>query len=276
MPQVGFHLLRRFETHDDALVLRRYVPHSRFVSLIETSALYFAPASAFSNKKEGHYTNLDDDASDRQLARWGLDARARAIAADARSTVARDNQRAIVITCWTASIDESPRMWSEYGRGPDAVALETTVGRLRRALGSAFLIVPVTYLDFSRDTIPREHSLQPFFFKQSSFAWEREVGVVTEMEESESASKLPVSHPLILDPCFSKSSSRRTPQGAIARPSRHYLVQHQSISRFANLPSASMQPNPSCTGPSAFAPGFARFRGPVIFSVSGVAGQPGK
>lgn len=182
MPQVGFHLLRHFETHDDALLLRRYVPHSRFVSLIETSALYFAPASTFSDKKEGHYTDLDDDASDRQLAGWALDARARAIAADARSTVARGNQRAIVISCWTASADESPRMWSEYGRGPEAVALETTVGRLRGALGSAFLIVPVTYLNFSRDTIPREHSIQPFFFKQSSFVWEREVRVVTEME----------------------------------------------------------------------------------------------
>ena len=155
-----------------------------------------------------------------------------------------DNQRAIVITCWTASIDESPRMWSEYGRGPDAVALETTVGRLRRALGSAFLIVPVTYLDFSRDTIPREHSLQPFFFKQSSFAWEREVGVVTEMEVGKRI-ETPRLASVDLGSCFSKSSSRRTPRGAIARPSRHYFVQHQSISRFAILPSAGVQPNPS-------------------------------
>lgn len=70
----------------------------------------------------------------------------------------------------------------EYGKNPEAIALETTVGRLRRALGWGFLIIPVTYLDFSRQAIPKEHSLQPFFFKQCGFGWEREVRVVGEME----------------------------------------------------------------------------------------------
>ena len=182
MPQVGFEFLRRFETSDDALVLRRYMADWKFVDLIASSSLYFAPASEFSDKLEGHYTHLDSERSDRQLARWGLDSRSRDIAADARSRIARHNQKAVVICCWTAGRDENCRMWSEYGKDPDAVAFETNVGNLRRALCSGFLIVPVTYLDFSRQAIPKEHSLQPFFFKQRCFAWEREVRVVGEME----------------------------------------------------------------------------------------------
>ena len=74
-------------------------------------------------------------------------------------------------------------MWCEYGGGgAEAVALETTVARLRQSLGGSFLLIPVTYLDFSRQTIPRQHSLQPFFFKQNTFAWEREMRSVGEME----------------------------------------------------------------------------------------------
>ena len=182
MSQVGFEILRCFETSDDALVLRRYMANWKFVDLITSRFLYFAPASEFSDTLEGHYTHRDGELSDRQLARWGLDDRARAVAADARTRIAKSNRKAVVICCWTAGRDEDHRMWSEYGRSSDAMAFETTVGHLRRALGSDFLIVPVTYLDFSRQTIPKDHSLQPFFFKQLCFAWEREVRVVGEME----------------------------------------------------------------------------------------------
>ena len=182
MPQVGFNLLRRFESANDALVLRRYMADWKFAELVLSKALFFSPASKFSDKLEGHYTHLDNDRSDQQLAQWGLDTRARLIAENARSFVASHNQKAVVISCWTAGGAESPRHWSEYGASPEAVALETTVGHMRRALGSTFLIVPVTYLDFSRDAVLKEHSLQPYFFKQCCFDWEREVRVVGEME----------------------------------------------------------------------------------------------
>lgn len=182
MPQVGFELLRRFEATDSGLLLRRYINHSKFVRLVESGALHFAPASTFADALEGHYTHLDNELSDAQLAGWGLDSHARAIASTARAGIAKSNQKAVVICCWASGIEEDPRMWSEYGQEQEAVALETTVGDLRRALGTDFLIVPVSYVDFSRDTIPKEHSLQPFFFKRRTFSWEREVRVVGEME----------------------------------------------------------------------------------------------
>lgn len=73
MPEVGFELLRPFEVVDDALVLRRYVADWKFADLVKYSALYFAPASLFPDRLDGHYTHLDNDLSDSQLARWGLD-----------------------------------------------------------------------------------------------------------------------------------------------------------------------------------------------------------
>jgi hypothetical protein len=187
MPQIGFDYLRQFEVTDSTLVLRRYMSHWKFSQTVESRTLYFAAAakSSFSDELEGYHTKLDDDLSDAQLVRWGLDSRARAVASDSRAIVAAHNQKAVVISCWTAGINESLRMWSGYGQGPEAVAIETTVGELRRALGSDFLIVSVRYLDFSKQSIPKEHSLQPFFFKRRCYDWEQEVRVVGEMEVGE-------------------------------------------------------------------------------------------
>lgn len=161
----------------------------KFAHLIETKSLYLAPASQFQDQLEGHYTHYDNEQSIRKLTRLGFDSRAQDIAADARNIVAKSNQQAVVISCWARGYEENPRMWQEYGGTPEAVALETTVGHLRREFGPSFLIVPVMYLDFSHQAIPKEHSLQPFFFKERNdfdrerdFAWEREIRVVGEME----------------------------------------------------------------------------------------------
>jgi hypothetical protein len=59
MTCVGWHLLREFETGYDALPLRRFMDFSKFQHLINTRTLYLAPASAFNDKLEGHYTSRD-------------------------------------------------------------------------------------------------------------------------------------------------------------------------------------------------------------------------
>jgi hypothetical protein len=182
MGQVGFEILRRFEVADNTLVLRRYLNQWKFTQLVESKCLYFAPASLFADELEGHYTNLDYRVWDEHLLKLSFDNRARAMASDAKALVAQHNRKAVVISCWTAGIEEDRRMWTDYGQNPEAVAVETIVGRLRYALGPEFLIIPVRYLDFDRRAIPKDHSLQPFFFKRDSFSWEREVRVVGEME----------------------------------------------------------------------------------------------
>lgn len=182
MNQVGWQLLKEFEAHDDALILRRFMSYSKFQHLISTRTLYFAPSSAFNDKLEGHYTFRDYEGWDKQLAGWGFDFNAREMAAQAKATIANDNQQAVVISCWTNSPTSCPRMWKEYARSPDSLVVETTVGQLRHALGSGFLIVPVRYLDFDEHQIPKEHSLQPFCYKRDSYAWEQEVRVIGEME----------------------------------------------------------------------------------------------
>jgi hypothetical protein len=178
----GFEILRSAEVADTSLVLRRYVDHCKFESLLQTQSLYFSPASHFSDEVEGYYTHRDYEHWERELVRSGFDELALSHARQAKVSLARWNRRAVLVSCWTNGRFEDARMWREYAQGSEAVAIETTVGHLRRILGPYFLIVPVTYLDYTEWSIPKTHSLQPYFCKQDRYAWEREVRIIGEME----------------------------------------------------------------------------------------------
>jgi hypothetical protein len=159
------------------------MPWTRFQDLVETQTLYFASASKFEDKKEGHHTTLDDKERDRCLRRLGFGDKELGMAAEANAVVATHNQSATVINCWTLELADNSRMWREYGRSDEAVMIESTVGRLRYCLGQAFLIVQVSYLDFDRASIPWGHSLLPFLYKRAAeYDWEKEVRVIGEMD----------------------------------------------------------------------------------------------
>ena len=143
MSEIDCGLLSAFVEHDDTVLVRRYMKFAKFKDLLESQSLFFAPASYFEDQKEGHYTDLDYEAWDHQLRTWGLTDREREIASQAKASVAKHNQQAVVISCLTAGPEEDPRMWHEYGGGAEAVAVETTVGRLRTVLGPDFLITRV-------------------------------------------------------------------------------------------------------------------------------------
>lgn len=165
------------------MVLRRFMSLKRFRQIIESSSLYFPPASKFEDDFEGNPTNRDHVQRESQLKSYGIGEPELAMAKKANQMTANWNRRAIVISCWTRNSVNHTRMWDEYAGGDCAVAIETTVGRLQNCLGDGFLIIPVKYIDFDRDQIPRGHSLLPFFYKRAElFEWENEVRIIGEME----------------------------------------------------------------------------------------------
>ncbi|GEM_PF-2859822 len=176
------HTLSIYEVRDFSLPLTRVMSFSKFNDLIESQSLYFSPASHFDDKLEGNYTNRDHKKSEEQLISCGFNASALQMSANAKMLIADHNQQAVVISCWTMASELSIRMWDTYTSSEDSLAIQTTVEKLKDALGSDFLFIPVRYLDFDRDEIPQTHSLEPFFFKQQTYSWEKELRIVAEME----------------------------------------------------------------------------------------------
>ena len=110
-------------------------------------------------------------------------------------------------------------MWREYAPSSDAVAIETSVHALERALGDDFLSVPVRYIDRGRELLPdlTHDPLEPFFFKGHDFEWERELRFVggmvigTRLGTPRRIKVLPSQAPLrfIVAPSAPASSPRR-------------------------------------------------------------------
>ena len=176
---IGRDYLERFaKTADDALVLRRYLPQDYYLDLLATRTLYFTPASQFRDPLEGRRTKADEILAKLTLVRWRLDRRAQEMASEAQSGIENHNRNVTVVCCWVSGHAECKRMWRM--KGSTAVAIQTTVGALRRQLGSEFVVAPVTYDRSQR--LPRWHSLESFFLKEPRYSWEREVRAVGGME----------------------------------------------------------------------------------------------
>jgi hypothetical protein len=182
MDRQDIKILGGYETQDNDLVIRRYMSVSKLHDLIKNNALYFAPASYFDDQFEGHYSNLDYRNWDTQLAKWRFSKKQKRIASDAKANVAIHNKKTVVISCWTKSNKETMRMWTEYGKSEEAIAIETTIGTMKTMIGPDYLFIPVRYIDFKKNTIPKGHSLIPYFYKSHSYAWEKEIRIVGEME----------------------------------------------------------------------------------------------
>lgn len=177
------HNLRHHQVQDADLVLRRFMPFNRFRQIIETSTLYFPPASKFEDDLEGHPTHRDQRDRESKFRTWGYGKRELDTAMEANQAVIIINRQAVVISCWTQNGTDHARMWADYTGCDEAVAIESTVGRIRHSLGDDFLIIPVRYLDFDREKIPREHAVVPFFHKRAElFEWENEVRIIGYME----------------------------------------------------------------------------------------------
>lgn len=176
-----FEGLRRFEHSSSNVVIRRYLNATKFLDFLRTWELYFAPASKFSDKEEGFFTLADQTAREHHLRQLHVPERTMNSARRAWDTIAISNAKAVVISCWTMGEAENPRIWKEYGKSNDAVAIETSLDALRRSLGREFLAVPVRYVDRDQTLLPDGHSLIPFFYKGLDYSWEVELRFIAEM-----------------------------------------------------------------------------------------------
>jgi hypothetical protein len=171
MTEWGFEVLRSFEVQEDGYVLRRYMSHDKFASFVTERSLYFPPAATFRDHVEGYYTERDYQEWRGELKDGGLDEHSLDRASRAKDALAWSNRQAVVISCWTGGCEEDARVWNEYGDGPQAVAIECTVGGLRKALGPAFLIIPACIMSnmistagielAARDLAPPAHQRAP-------------------------------------------------------------------------------------------------------------------
>jgi hypothetical protein len=170
----------------DSTVLWRYLDAAKFLDLIHTQKLFFTRGDQFEDKFEGAFTDSIKKAIEKSYKDNQID-----------FTYAEFKKRLrerVFLNCWCASSDDIMAMWNIYGRSPTALAITTTVAKLRNSIsniGHGVTIKKVSYIKHWRDPkLDTKPYSNVFAYKVKAYAFEKEVRVIIDRFHEEFDSEI--------------------------------------------------------------------------------------
>jgi len=160
-------------------ILWRYMDLGKFIDLLESRSLRLSRADTFSDKFEGSFTPSLKLLIEKAYDENGLQMTYREFKDKLRER--------IYINCWCNRKTDSIAMWKLYGQSDNAIAVTTTVSRIRNAvMGSKYplktYIRKVNYIDHLDNP---EIEIRPysniFSYKQKAYDYEKEVRIVLDL-----------------------------------------------------------------------------------------------
>ena len=149
---------------------------TKYVSLLESSALYFSRLDQLGDNFEGSITVATKKSLDSPDVALRDDLRA---AMQSQTTSLRHTIReGTYVNCWHMSEHESAAMWRLYSKTEEAISVQTSYGKLVDALSNELLVGLVNYIDYDNEIIPSNNMLWPVMHKRLSFQHECEVRAV--------------------------------------------------------------------------------------------------
>lgn len=146
-----------------------YMDFTKFVSLLDRQALFFARYDKFSDPFEGTYSK-----------RSFHENREFFLAFYKHYTAWRNY---VIFNCWHINDHESAAMWELYLRGNLGITIQSSVKRLMESfeidLENTTSIGKVEYIDYESQAIPLGNAFFPFMHKRKDYEHERELRAVT-------------------------------------------------------------------------------------------------
>ena len=150
---------RDLTQEDMSLTVWRYMPFSKFISLLVYHAIWFSKLNILQDEFEGmmplatkqmmqaHHQELKKPFPPEQ--HWQFDEMA--------SSNEQDSRELCIVNCWFLGENESDRMWREYGGGKESVAIKSTIKQLIDNIGvphdkDMTSIGRIKYVDFKIHT----------------------------------------------------------------------------------------------------------------------------
>jgi len=156
----------------------RYIDFTKYVSLLDKSALFFTRADKLGDPFEGSYSKANIDL--RPTVYKGK------IPQDMLGTMSalfEQVRKFTVINCWNLSEYESAAMWKLYLKSNEGIAIQSTFNRLKDSLKDDdcnIYIGRVKYIDYEKEWMPEGNSFYPFIHKRKSFEHEQELRAVSQ------------------------------------------------------------------------------------------------
>jgi hypothetical protein len=154
----------------------RYIDFTKFVSLLDKSALFFTRADRLGDPFEGSYSRVNIELRPEVYKeKIPLDK------LENLSQFYKIHIKHIAINCWHLSEYESAAMWNLYLKSNEGIAIQSTFDLLKTSLKDEnhdVFIGKVKYIDFEKDWMPEGNTLYPFVHKRKSFEHEKELRAI--------------------------------------------------------------------------------------------------
>ena len=165
--------------NDENAKIWRYMDFTKFVSLLDNSALFFARADKLGDSFEGSYPKKNI----KYRPLFAQIQMPQPIFLKKFNELTKTMLRFTAINCWHLSDYESSAMWVVYSKNSYGISIQSTFRRLRDGIIDdryRVYIGKVQYVDYDTDIIPEGNAFFPFLYKRKAFEHEKELRAITE------------------------------------------------------------------------------------------------
>lgn len=162
---------------DPDTIVWKYLDLSKFLDLLMSRKLFMSRSDKFEDQYEGTFSEPTFEEIKRlsQNNPEFLD-------------YYKSHREKVVVSSWHINEYESFAMWQIFTQNNEGLAIQSTIGRLQKALKSEInysqFIGEVNYIDYKKEYIPFDNMFFPFMFKRKSFQYEREVRIISDLSEN--------------------------------------------------------------------------------------------
>ncbi|WP_298115419.1 hypothetical protein [Flavobacterium sp.] len=164
-------------TNPDTIVWK-YLDLSKFLDLLLSKKLFMSRSDKFEDQYEGTFSEPTFEEI-KKLSENNPDF----------LDFYKSHREKVVVSSWHINEYESFAMWQIFTQNSEGLAIQSTIGRLQKALdvekNFKQYIGEVNYIDYKKEYIPFDDMFFPFLFKRKSFQYEREVRIISDLSEQE-------------------------------------------------------------------------------------------
>lgn len=163
--------------NEDSNIIWRYIDFTKFVSLLDRSALFFARADKFKDQFEGSWTKKNFERMNTAFKDVHV------LGANYVRKFFKKLREYTYINCWHLSAEESAALWKLYLRSDEGIAVRSNILHLNSELKRNYkkndlYIQKVKYINYKTYNMPEGNMLAPFIHKRTSFMHEKEVRAI--------------------------------------------------------------------------------------------------
>ena len=163
--------------NDTDTVVWKYLDLSKFLDLLLSQKLFMSRSDKFEDQYEGTFSEPTFE----EIKKLATDN-------PEFLNYYKTHREKVAISSWHINEYESFAMWQIFTQNSEGLAIQSTIGRLRKALDPEQninqYIGEVNYIDYKKEYIPFDDMFFPFLFKRKSFQYEREVRIISDISES--------------------------------------------------------------------------------------------